>query len=170
MRGRGGARSNTMGEADGLRLSLADGSGSVLGIPKQKAIRVAGETLVSQALLQPLRPQPHPIQDLPSPYTQQSQTHRPYPVPHAFPIRTSPIQSFYNPLLAHFPIFPFSIIYFHTHLVNSILSHSFKIVVYHSIILSTDEDTYQVKVCKCLVVILFLGTFALLGVVTSYVT
>lgn len=51
MRGRGGAWGNIMGEGHRLRSGLVDGRRNLLCIPQEKAIRVAGEALLSQELL-----------------------------------------------------------------------------------------------------------------------
>ena len=56
---------NVIGEVDWGRLGLTGHLKVLLQISKQKPVGVAGETLLSQAPLQRLRPHPHPTQHYP---------------------------------------------------------------------------------------------------------
>nr|WAU86875.1 birch protein [Betula platyphylla] len=58
-------RCNVIGEVDGLRPCLIGHLGNLLQVSKQKAVGVAGETLVSQGPLQRLWPHPRPSQHSP---------------------------------------------------------------------------------------------------------
>lgn len=52
-------------EVHGFGSSFFQHVGAFLQIPKQKAIGVAGKSLLSQKTFKPLRPEPHPIQHPP---------------------------------------------------------------------------------------------------------
>lgn len=66
-------RLDVVGDGDGLGVGLCEQPRVLLEVTEQEGVGFAGEALLSQEPLEPLRPQPHPVHHPPCPCGQNGQ-------------------------------------------------------------------------------------------------